>query len=141
MQERNYPVPHSEKTFKYFIARKNSFLVVSFVGAILDSVRANLELCKAEIVGHSDIRALVLHFGEVTEVGLDAIPVLAQIQHAARTRNVQLRISGLSPELLEKLHKKGILRRPELVSDLKEALVHVARLSAQTPVEAEKKTA
>lgn len=131
----------SEKTFKYFIARKNSFLVVSFVGAIIDSVISGLEQCKDEILGHSEVRALVLHFGEVTEIGMDAIPIIAQIQYTARSKNVQIRLSGLSVELQDKLLRRGILRRQELVPNLKEALVHVARLTAQTAADGEKKAA
>ncbi|MBX3021188.1 MAG: STAS domain-containing protein [Bdellovibrionales bacterium] len=130
----------SEKNFKYFVARKDFFLVVSFVGNLADSVADQLEKCKNEILEHPDLRALVLHFGEVSEIGMDAVPILAQIQAAARTRNLQLRLSGLSGELLEKLYKKGVIRKQELANDLREALLHVARLAAQAMTE-EKKAA
>lgn len=121
------------KTFKYFIARKGHFLVVSFVGSISNTVLEQIERCKSEIQEQADVRALVLHFAEVTDIAFDAIPVIAQIQHMARTRNMVLRLSGLVPEVLEKLHKKGIIRKPELAPDLKEALVHVARAAQAAP--------
>jgi anti-anti-sigma regulatory factor len=93
----------SEKSFKYFVSRRNAFLVVSLVGAMVDKFLADLEQCKKEVLGQNDVRALVLNFAEVSEIGNDAIPLLAQLQAAMRSRGVQLRLTALQPDVLDKL--------------------------------------
>lgn len=130
------------KTFKYLVARKNSFLVVSFVGALDNTMVGEMERCKSEIQEQNDIRALVLNFAEVSEIGYDIIPILTQIQQAARSRSIQIRLSALPAPLLDKLHRKGVVRRAELAGDLKEALMVLARgFESSVPMSLNKKAA
>lgn len=120
----------NESAFKYFVVRKNHFLVVSLAGALIDSTHNEIEQCKTEILAHDEVRAVVLNFAEVSDVGNDIIPLMAQLQQALRSRGVQLRLSALAPGVLDKLTRKGVVRRPELAADIREALLHLSRIAA-----------
>lgn len=121
----------------YFCVRKDSYLVVSFRGNLDLGAMVDLERCKSEIDEQEDVRALILHFAGVKDVTFDAIPALTRIQASARARGMVLRLSGLDPELADKLHKRGVLRRQEAVNDIKDAILMIAKLTV--PREMDKK--
>jgi len=123
----------------YFCVRKDAYLVVSFRGNLDLDTLAELEICKNEIEAHGDLRGLILHFAAVSDVTFDAIPLLTKIQAGARARGVVLRLSGLQADLADKLHKRGVLRRQEAVSDIKDAVLMLAKMAA--PKEMDKKAA
>lgn len=117
------------QTGLYFVARKESYLVVSFRGDLNLETLTELERCKDELSNIEGVRGLILHFAGVGEVSFDAVPTLTLIQAGARARGMVLRLSGLNPELEEKLYRRGVLRRSEAMHDIRQAIVTVARLS------------
>jgi anti-anti-sigma regulatory factor len=117
----------SSREFKYSLTRKNAFLVVSFTGHIAKPGLNELERCKSEILEQGEVKAMVLDFADVEEIGLDMIPLLAQLQHAVRARQIRLRLCALAEPLLDKLQRKGVIRAAEVAKDLKEALGGLVR--------------
>lgn len=120
-------IQESDREFKYSLTRKNAFLVVVLAGPIAKSVLEKLESCRREILDQTEVRAMVLDFAEVTDIGIDTIPILAQLQQAIRSRQIHLRICSLAEPLLEKLQRKGVIRMAEISRDLKDAIGALAR--------------
>ena len=111
-----------EPELQFFVAEKNSIVVVSISGTLSRSGEAVLDKCREEVVNRHP-KHVILYFKDLgNRADLSAFPALARLQKAIRDLPASLRLCGLHPELRKFLEQKGLLRLSELSPGLPEAL-------------------
>jgi anti-anti-sigma regulatory factor len=111
-----------DSDFRFVLRSSGSYGVILFAGLMTESALSNLKTCDEEIAATSDFKGIVLDFSGVTSLSAEVIPALAVIQRTIRKKNIDLRLSGLNAATVEKLDKKGVLRKAELAVNVREAL-------------------
>ena len=115
--------------FQYFLSNNKPVLIVTFVGDIDHSTMEIMTKCRNEVKATQGLKFVVLNFRDVDNINGDVISVITQMQLDIRSKQCDLRISSLKPNIKEKLLKMGVIRATELSNNLREALLSLIQAS------------
>lgn len=110
-----------DKKLDWFISENGKYLVISFVGSILETTGKRLQECEDEINRRSATR-IVLNFFNVDEMSRGAIRPLARLEKIIRDKPANLRLCFLKPDHEKLLIWEGVARPDEIMENLVIAL-------------------
>jgi anti-anti-sigma regulatory factor len=113
---------------QYFIAEKNSVLVLSWIGTFAHAAISIIEECQAEM-NKTQAKCVIMNCRDLSPaMDRSAVPVLAKLQKTIREKPAVLRLSSVHPELLSFLEFQGLIRKEEVALNLTEAIQSLAKL-------------
>lgn len=120
-----------EDEFSYFLNAKKHILVVSFVGILKKS---NLELfnkCQSEVLD-SKSQTVIFNLAGLKDLANEMFPALSNLQLSIRDQHRKILVCGLNTTLRAPLQERGVIRNPEIVSTIVEALQKIINPEAKT---------
>jgi anti-anti-sigma regulatory factor len=118
---------HKQNTLQYFIAEKNSVVILSWVGTLAHETIRTIEECQSELL---KIKAkwVVMNCRDLhPQMDKSVVPIFAKLSKTIREMPATLRLASIHPELRSYLESQGLLRNEELALNLTEALKFVVK--------------
>jgi anti-anti-sigma regulatory factor len=120
---------HKQNTLQYFIAEKNSVVILSWVGVLAHETIRTVEECQTELL---KIKAkwVVMNCRDLKpQMDRSVVPVFARLNKSIRDIPATLKMTSIHPELRSYLEEQGLLRTEELALNLTDALKGVTKTS------------
>jgi anti-anti-sigma regulatory factor len=118
---------HKQNTLQYFIAEKNSVVILSWVGVLAHETIRTVEDCRNELL---KIKAkwVVMNCRDLKpQMDKSVVPIFAKLNKTIRELPATLRLASIHPELRSYLESQGLLRNEEVVLNLADALKNVVK--------------
>jgi anti-anti-sigma regulatory factor len=118
---------NKQNTLQYFIAEKNSVVILSWVGVLAHETIRSIEDCQAELL-KINAKWVVMNCRDLKpQMDRSVVPVFARLNKAIRDIPATLRLTSIHPELRSYLEAQGLLRNDELALNLADALKGVIK--------------
>jgi anti-anti-sigma regulatory factor len=113
---------HKQNTLQYFIAEKNSVVILSWVGVLAHENIRTIEECQSELL-KTKAKWVVMNCRDLKpQMDRSVVPIFARLNKSIRDLPATLRLTSIHPELRSYLETQGLLRTDELALNLTDAL-------------------
>lgn len=120
-----------QEEFKFLIAQQKSVCVVSLIGLLDDNATAKIQECQEQLQT-AGCHFLLLNFRDVIEIKPTTHRHLIQLQHSIRSIKGQaVRLCGVRPAWQVSLVENGVIRKEEIVDNVRKALVELSTFEAE----------
>jgi anti-anti-sigma regulatory factor len=118
---------HKQNTLQYFIAEKNSVVILSLVGVLAHETIRTIEDCQTELL-KMKAKWVIMNCRDLQpQMDRSVVPIFARLNKNIRDMPATLKLTSLHPELRSYLEAQGLLRTEEVALNLHEALKGIVK--------------
>jgi anti-anti-sigma regulatory factor len=114
--------PEASTSLQYFIAEKNSVIIVSWIGQFVHETIQTIEACQTDLL-KAQAKWVIFNCRDLKpNMDRSAIPILAKLQKTIREKPAVLKMTSMHPELRSYLDSQGLIRPEEIALNLTDAI-------------------